>query len=108
MGKTAADMASFLILALGIGDRCFHCEEQDRGIRDKRQATGSRKGLILQGVGERGRAKIGSARAQTSAQFRNTFHFLLIKQLIFNYKSEAGSPHEMSSVIYQKKSSLGR
>lgn len=48
MGKTAADMASFLILALGIGDRCFHCEEQDRGIRDKRQATGSRKGLILQ------------------------------------------------------------
>lgn len=60
MGKTAADMASFLILALGIGDRCFHCEEQDRGIRDKRQATGSRKGLILQGVGERGRAKIES------------------------------------------------
>lgn len=56
-------MASLSILASGIGDRCFHCGGSRWGHGDRRQATesdSSRKGLILQGVRERGRAKSGS------------------------------------------------
>lgn len=60
-------------------------------------------------LGERSRAKGGSCQGSDFSSIqKHIFHFFLIKQLIFNYKSEAGSPHEMSYVIYQKQSSLGR
>lgn len=86
------------------------------GDQDGGMGTGGRpqsptapgKDLFCRVLGRGAEPRVEAARAQTSAQFRNRFHFFLIKQLIFNYKSEAGSPHEMSSAIYQKKSSLGR
>lgn len=68
-----------------------------------------RKAPVLLGVREKSRAKGGSCQGTDSGSIgKHIFHFFLIKQLIFNYKSEGGSPHETSYVIYQKKISLGR
>lgn len=68
-----------------------------------------RKAPVLLGVREKSRAKGGSCQGTDSGSTgKHIFHFFLIKQLIFNYKSEGGSPHETSYVIYQKKISLGR
>lgn len=86
--------------------------ERDGVKRDRRQTLGSdssRKGPALQGAGgeEHGQGrKLPGHRLQLNSETH--FPLFLIKQLIFNYKSEAGSPHEMSYVIYQKQSSLGR
>lgn len=86
--------------------------EQNRVSRDRREAvdmTAPGRDQSCRALGRGAGPRVEAARAQTSAQFGNTFSTsFLIKQLIFNYESEAGSPHEMSYVIYQKKSSLGR